>query len=397
MISINPAKPLLVVTRPTRPNYTVLPVFSVIDSGTVDGAVVVGDANLLRNIAASTRTEAIVQPDIESDPDFESLNPSVATVDQAGRLTRVADGTASIVAANGFDRQRFEIPVLQAGGQVIDTFVSWLDNSAAKHCADNIDGLIAGKSPTDATLQIYSAFDHVAATYTRSATLWCAAHHAALTACNAWQSNYGSGQSRAQTAITPRHIVGAAHYSNPITIGGTQRFVAADGTVVNRTVTHTRKIESADIQLSLLDSDLPASIIPASILPSDWATYLRRIADPANILLGIPCILRNQFAEARVFDLARLNTLNASFRIPSDAARSFWYRELIPGDSGGPAMLLIAGKLILVTTWTGSFSGPSYHAVNWSTEITTLDALASINTGYAPSVVDLSTFTNFAA
>ena len=72
-----------------------------------------------------------------------------------------------------------------------------------------------------------------------------------------------------------------------------------------------------------------------------------------------------------------------------------WQRTLVAGDSGGPAMILINGQLALVTTWTSSISGPQYFNRDWSSIITTLDALAGINTGYTPSVINLSAFPNY--
>lgn len=391
MITIDVTKPMIRVQRPTPNRYTVLPIETVLSQGSVT-EVTVESAMMMRSTTSTVRSEASISHDLESNPAYASLDPNVGTVDPSGRVQRVSNGTARIMATSGFDRQRFDVPVVDAGGSTSDVFISWINGSLEKHITDNVESRISGKTTSDSTLQIFSEFDHVAATYTRSATVWCADFHSALSGCNAWQSNYGGGQSRAQTAITPRHIVGAAHYSQPITIGGTQRFVTADGTVVNRTVTDTRRIPDTDIQLSLLNEDLPATIIPVSILPATWGNQIR------NLKFGIPALLRNQFGEARIFDLRSLDALFAVYSAGSmPESRLPWHRTLVVGDSGGPAMLMIDSKLALISTWTSPLSGPSYHAVNWSTEITTLDALASINTGYVPSVVDFSTFTNFAA
>jgi len=67
-----------------------------------------------------------------------------------------------------------------------------------------------------------------------------------------------------------------------------------------------------------------------------------------------------------------------------------------PGTSGKPVMIPYSSSgLALVTTFTSAFSGPIYHSLNWSSIISTLDALAGVSTGYLPNVVSLSAFTNF--
>jgi hypothetical protein len=75
--------------------------------------------------------------------------------------------------------------------------------------------------------------------------------------------------------------------------------------------------------------------------------------------------------------------------------RDQWYRDIIVGDSGGPAMMPINGELAMVVTWTVAGSGPNYHNRDWSSIIGTLDALAGISTGYTPSVIDLTSFPTY--
>lgn len=331
-----------------------------------------------------------VSPNIISNIEYESLTPSIATIDSTGLLGYVSNGTAQVLARiQGGETRKLSLVVSRSSGA--NLFQSWVVGSLANHVTDYISNLIENKTPTTETLNVFStSIDTGTPTYIRNSNLFCDDLVEKITGCNVWQSDYGSGLTRAQTAITPRHIVGAAHYDNPITIGGTQRFVASDGTIVNRTVTHTYVVPGTDIQISLLSSDLPASITPISILPSNVRNYI------SQLQYGIPCILRNQYRELRLFDCVTLTGTNASFSSSTMRdGRSDWQKTLVIGDSGGPAMIPINGELALVTTWTGPGSGPSYHNRDWGTIISTLDALAGINTGYLPNIINLGSFPDY--
>jgi hypothetical protein len=352
---------------------------------TIDDAVIGDD-----DVAVVDHVWDISPNNLESRAEYESLTPEIATVNSSGFLTRVSNGTAGIlIKMRGGDNRRFNLEISRTIGE--NLFDSWVNGSLADHITEIIQGFIGGKTPTSNTLNIFtSATDTGTPLYTRNPNLFCAEIQEKLTGCNVWQSGYGDGLSRAQTAITPRHIIGAAHYGVPITIGGTQRFVAADGTIVDRTVTHTYSVPSTDIQISLLSSDLPNTITPLSVLPNDIRDYISQIQH------GVPCIIRNQFREIRIFDLNRTDSVGVSFSSTTMRdGRLDWQRTLVAGDSGGPAMILINGQLALVTTWTSSISGPQYFNRDWSSIITTLDALAGINTGYTPSVINLSAFPNY--
>lgn len=392
MIKIDASKPKVKVSRPDRPVYLTESTETIIDQGATT-ELADEDATILRSTTSTVRTEGNISSGLEAFSTYESLDPDIATAGADGRVSRVADGTARILARSAWDRQRFDVAVSETGGVTTDKFVSWVSGSLAKHATDNIESAIVGLTPSAATLDMFSTVDHGAGNYTRNSSQWCSAHQNALTGFNAWHSV--GGQTRAQTAITKRHIVGAAHYPNAGSVGATVRFVAADGTVVDRVVTHTRKIEGRDIQTSLLNADLPTSITPVSVLPSTWSNHLRHMATTGFEFL-LPCLLRNQFGEARIYDLRKLDNTYAIYTDSMPASRIAWQRDISGGDSGGPAMLIVGGKLVLVTTWANIGIGPPYHPHNWSAELSALDTLAGISTGYTPSVIDLSGFTSFA-
>lgn len=363
--------------------------FSTIVSEGSNTASTEEDVNILVSVGSTVNNNYQVAGEFGSI--YISGDESIATVDEEGRASRVSDGITTIIALHKGLSKGFNLSFTQSVGEGATIFSSWVAGSLAEEITSNVDGRIAGKTPSPSTLQIFSTVNHETATYVRSSAVWCADYQQALTGCNAWRDGSWGPTARAQTAITPRHIVGAWHYSAP-EVGEQLRFVELDGTVHTRTITHTRRVGNTDIKLSLLDSDLPATISPLKTLPANWRDYIR------NEKYGLPCLLRNQYGEARIFDLRALTPQLEYFTNSTmPTSRSAWYRELVVGDSGGPAMAMVNGELILITTWSSNATGPSYKNIDWSTEITALDALASINTGYTPTVADFTPFSNYAS
>ena len=116
--------------------------------------------------------------------------------------------------------------------------------------------------------EIFEVKDPVTPAYTRSSTCWLSTVD--LTPIAAWNSD-GAFQ-KGPTLISPRHVVGAAHYQ--WALGTTVHFVSASNVVTTRTITAVESIAGTDIIIGLLSSDVPAGISFARVLPSNWATKL---------------------------------------------------------------------------------------------------------------------------
>lgn len=378
---------LAIARHPTIPAYAITPQSAVIDPGTTTPGVD-DDAETLTTTSATVRTGATINPGILANVRYASMDPGIATVGLAdGVVARVTNGTARIIASAGPNRQLLQVPVSQSVSTAATILAAWVIGSLARHCTDNVGNRIAGKTTAAGTLDIFSAANHAAASYTRSPEVWCADYHTALTGCAVWNSSLG--QQRAQTAITPRHVIGAAHYG--MTIGETLRFITADNEVIERTVTHTRTIPGTDSRISLLSSAMPSTIRPVRVLPTGIGTKL------ANIQFGVPCLLRNQYGEARIADWNSMadgkNTFAPQTAMPT--SRRDWHRLLVVGDSGGPALLMVAGELVAVTTWHTAQYGPALQAIDWSAQIAAIDSAAGVSTGLVPAVINLTGFPTY--
>lgn len=246
------------------------------------------------------------------------------------------------------------------------------------HAAAQIDSLLT----EGATKPVFSSQNHTAATYTRSTTCWAKTIN--LSGVSPWNSN--AGVFWAGTLISPRHVIFAAHAAPPN--GSTIRFVAMDGTVVNRTLSATVNV-GGDILVGVLSSDVPGSISFAKLLPASASPLL---------IAGTPLLAFDQEENALVTefygvtDNYGLDTGGAWINeVPSNPPRSSFYEAIVSGDSGNPAFIIVHGAPVLVTAWTygGPGAGPAYHlhlaAIN--------AAMTSLGGGYQVTTIDLSEFT----
>jgi hypothetical protein len=174
------------------------------------------------------------------------------------------------------------------------------------------------------------------------------------------------------------------------------RFVQADNTVVTRTVsavlTHPSYVPYfPDIQVGVLNSDVPESVTFARVLPADWSEYLPLL----NIVRSLPCLCLDQEEKALVTDLSSLGS-SANFVAPSQlnfAQRLAFYEPKIGGDSGNPAFLIVNDELVLLTVWTfggagaGTFVTPQIAAIN--------AMMTALGGGYQLTEIDLSGFPTY--
>jgi hypothetical protein len=222
-----------------------------------------------------------------------------------------------------------------------------------------------------------------ASVYVRNTACWCADMD--LTCLSPWNSD--GGNNKAGTLISPRHILFAKHYR--IATGATIRFVTADNQVVERTMTTRQDVADADLCLGLLDSDVPSTIGFARVLPADILDYM---PGAAHRVAGL---LLDQEEKALVGDLTA-QSFN-SFATPTDPQRLAFNEEIIGGDSGNPAFLLIdtgnGVEPVLATTWTGGGggSGPNISALH--DEINA--AMTTLGGGYQLTPANLNGFPSY--
>jgi len=254
----------------------------------------------------------------------------------------------------------------------------------ADHVADQVDSRIAPANPaTDKA--IFSAFDHATPTYTRSATCWAA--DLDLTALSVWNS--AGVATKAGVAISPRHVLFCTHDAPAASF--TIRFVAADNTLVTRTITALEGIPVTasnypDITIGLLDSDLPPSIGFVKILPVGWIPYLP--------LQSGPVLIVDQERKALVSNLYGIGWFEIRTAIceaPGDATRLSFHENLISGDSGSPALFIIQDQLVLIFSATTGGAGGGTFVTGFISELNAI--MTSLGGGYDLTEVSLSAFT----
>lgn len=327
---------------------------------------------------------------------WTSLNTNVATINSTtGELTYVSDGnviiTAEINGTNLIDQVTLNISS-ETGGSITE-FVSFVTGALAHHCENAINSRIEGASTS--VLPIFSTQNHTTQTYIRNSSCWAYDLRQQMTCISPWNST--GGATRAGTLITPRHIIFAAHYE--LSVGATVRFVAADNTVITRTMVGRLRHPSyspyyPDLTIGVLDSDVPASIDNCLVLPSNYGNYFP--TGPKNVA----ALCLDQQEKALVTDLYNFSSTFVSFAIPNLPDEKILYESKVVGDSGNPAFLIINDQLVLITVWTsggagsGTFITPQISNINQM--IVDLDAsVGNGGTGYTLTTVDLSGFIDF--
>ncbi len=229
--------------------------------------------------------------------------------------------------------------------------------------------LIAGKTPS-AALPLFSTRNDATLSYVRNAGFWAGLLDLTCASVSNSANLDGTGGNRgAGTAISPRHVVFANHFTPGN--GTVLRFVTRDNQLVTRTLANSVQIGSGDIQVGVLDSDLPPTITPAKV-----------IAPPVPLLTGAIVVALNQYKQGLV--MQTVGDGGAANIFPTGPFTD-WDSDIIVGDSGSPTFLLTADgtPVLLFCFFTGGAgagggAGPSlsgsYAAIN--------TAMTNLGSGY---------------
>jgi len=308
---------------------------------------------------------------------------------ELGIASGISAGSTSLVAiSEDGSLSASNVTIESTVGTVSITFNDYVTGSLAKEVSDAVDDRINGLNATTAK-PIFTTQNHSTQTYVRNSNCWAA--DLDLTSISPWNSTGGS--QRAGTLISPRHVLFCEHYDFHPAVGATIRFVASDGTVVNRTInaleTHPDYVPFyPDITIGVLDSDVSASIGFVKILPQNWANYLPSLSSSYKL----PCLVLDQEEKALISCLYLLNT-RANFLVPTESSRFAFYESIIGGDSGNPAFLIIDDELVIITVWTFGGAGGGTSIVYHKDAINTM--MATLGGGFSLTEIDLSGFTDF--
>lgn len=408
------------------------------------------DSHDIIRITAATLADSyvinwtILHPKKEADytAAFTSSDEATATVDESGTLTVLQDGvvtiTVTVTRVNDGVFMVNPVPVevdITAGSSM--DYISNTDGSVAKYFDDSIAALTAGVDPAEAKSR-FSTRDLVTKTFTRNPDFW----GIGLTGLSAVSPNNSKNDNRrAGTAITKRHIICAAHY--PLSVGDTVDFVAdvaGESVAVTRTILKAKAHPlyagqsghySYDIQICLLDSDLPAEIDFMEVMPSNaddyhgeyfWMGTGGCMFDQEQKLLtthhsilskgtyygdSLPFHWFSHLSPASMISGAAYKPSALGFSSTSDYVspelvadtdpRYMFTEKVITGDSGAPHCFVNGTQLILVglhTTASGGIYLP--HRISDVNQlIADVDALGGISTGYTLTEADLSAFPTY--
>jgi len=268
-----------------------------------------------------------------------------------------------------------------------------------------IDKKIMGTSVGDAETKkpMFSVRNHETGEFVRNPNNWAKDWNLSATSVDSSQM-YGGIYTRAPgTLISPRHVVMAHHAGPPV--GTVYKFVDMNNNVISRTLVDAKQIITSDmatdIEIGILDSDVPASFGFAKVLPSDWLNYIPRIQGAPYLgsadNVRIPLLSSDQTLRALVRDFwfgiseTRMNNVTAE---ESNVARYALTDRVISGDSGFPSFLIVNNELVLLFLYQygglgANGGGPAISY--YKTEINT--AMANLQGGSNPyqlTVVDLS-------
>lgn len=354
------------------------------------------DASVYDEIGSTfVRSGPMVQVPI-TDPtvEYESVNPSVATVSVSGQVESVATGTTFIMCRKKHVNNKVAISSLFEEEGNATFLVNYLTGTLGKHAHDEADELLDISQQTN----IFSSGT------TRNANVWTGDYD--LTGIMQHNTTGGNNGHRGATLISPRHVYMAQHF--PVEVGATITWVTSANVVVTRTLTAVESVppvqllgdvsgdmyySSPDIQIGLLNSDVPGTIKHYKILPVDWRDYLTLYTN-SEVPIVVGAQQRKlyqrwwkyQVASTRVGVPAGQERVNINHSLADRASAS-----LIIGDSGQPLFLPVNGELVLLGSNLSASS--CYHAVTFKPEIDA--AMTSLGGGYTTTAVDLTGFNNY--
>jgi|694.fasta_scaffold119973_4 hypothetical protein len=322
---------------------------------------------------------------------WNSSNVSVATINSNGYVTHVSNGTSTITL-NVQDKSASKTLNFSTSDVNNIIFTNYQNSSLAKHIVDTISSRVTNKVASTSK-NIFSTQNHSESIYVRNENCW--AYGLDLTCISPWNSL--AAHQRAGTLISPRHMVFAAHY--PITVGTTIRFVDLSNTVVTRTITGISTVLNTDIQIAILNSDVPNSISFARILPPNWFSYLPSLySNSMNVFqrdlsFGLPALCLDQEEKALLNDLIGMSSgmSSASFGIPNNSKNAEFYETIISGDSGNPSFLIINNTLVLISTWFFPTSGP--FVTFYKDQINSV--MSTLGGNYQLTEINLSSFLTY--
>lgn len=259
-----------------------------------------------------------------------------------GRLTRVSNGACSVIARSGLLSKRLDVTMNRNVSTTIRSWQSWVPGSLADACQQTVDV---------------------------SVPFWSGA-----------PGGFAMGSGYGFTAVSPRHVVGCEHIEwmpQTLVLDGVSRQLVADVAIGP---SNGADGYASDIRVGLYDGDFPSF---AKVFPATLQSKL-----PNVTLRGVSAFVTNQFGQkiqrrTLVFRFGLISFVKLS---PSDT-------EIIIGDSGNPAFIVINGEPILLGCMQQGGWGGVATLHDHITEINA--AMTSLGGGYQLTQFDLSGYPTY--
>ncbi len=193
-----------------------------------------------------------------------------------------------------------------------------------------------------------------------------------------------------ETLITPRHYVTANHLSDPI--GAKIGFFDSNGNQVVRTVVNNYTIPNTDINVGVLDSDVPDSVTYYPLVSSAILKGLVQKTEP-NYDLDVPILTFNQDSFAFVHSLNGFMNDTITHLPYLNGLRGSFSGDIRAGDSGLPGFIIIDNKPVLLFTHYGA--GEGQNLGTYISEINSAISAMGNGNGYQVTVYNPTCFTQY--
>lgn len=243
-----------------------------------------------------------------------------------------------------------------------------------------VDDRLSGQTAGTSSQNLYSTLNNAGSgTYVRSSTQLAA--DVDLTGISVFNDGALTATQPA-TLISPRHVVMAHHslHAN----GTVFRFVTNTNTVVTRTLSSHSQISGTDIEIGLLDSDVPSTI------------KFFKVFTAANELLASTGRAfftdQNQKLFAGYATLPASTTLSAITQIVASPQSTFWKSGGgVVGDSSHPVFAVVDAQPVLLFVLHVLFSTTSIRGDSIAQSYTAINsAMTSLGGGYQLTPVKIT-------
>lgn len=254
------------------------------------------------------------------------------------------------------------------------------------HTGNQIDTRIVGKSPSTDYKLFSTTGTTASSTWVRNTGVWTnTGTDLDWTGISPWNSQ--ESNRRTATLISPRHVMMASHYIiNP---GSKLTFVDNNNVGYERTISAVSSVSGTDISIGLLDSDVPDTVTYYPIMSTtDIESTLKKYSP---MVYDVPIIAFDQDKNAIIRSFHNISSGIIFHHSYTSGSRANFSQDIVSGDSGNPAFLIIDNQPVLLFGHESGGAGPNYGY--YISNINT--AMSSLGGGYQVSQYSPTCFNTY--